>query len=117
VVGGDLIERGFIGAICRWDVTGASGSVKVTFDWFENGSLETERATNEDLGWTVTDVTVSSRRAIQIQQPDDPASCGVTAGAPDAGVIGWWVQYRPGSPLDPCQAATKLMQLALNLSA
>ncbi|MGU3435690.1 DUF3558 domain-containing protein [Actinomycetes bacterium M1A6_2h] len=117
VVGGNQINKGFLGAICRWDVAGATGAVHVTFDWFENGTLENERTANERLGWNVTDVTVSSRKAIEIRQPDDPASCGVSAGAPGNGVFGWWVQYRPGTSADPCVAATKLMQLALNLSA
>ncbi len=127
VVGGTAIEQGFIGAICRWDLTGPGGAVKVTFDWFETGSLGAEKDANERMGWTVTDVEVSSRKALEIRQPDDPASCGVAAQSPDrgqaggrssdGGVIGWWVQYRPGNPTDPCQAATKLMQLSLNLSA
>ncbi|MDQ1200236.1 hypothetical protein QE449_000854 [Rhodococcus sp. SORGH_AS303] len=117
VVGGDAIDQGFIGAICRWDLTGPGGAVKVTFDWFETGSLAAEREVNERLGWTVSDVEVSSRKALEIRQPDDPASCGVAAQSPDSGVIGWWVQYRPGNPTDPCESATRLMQLSLNLSA
>ncbi|MGW5269616.1 DUF3558 domain-containing protein [Rhodococcus sp. NPDC003994] len=117
VVGGTAIDQGFLGAICRWDVTGPAGAVKVTFDWFESGSLAAEREANERMGWTVTDVTVSSRGAIEIRQPDDPASCGVSAPSPISGVIGWWVQFRPGNPADPCEAATRLMQLSLNLSA
>lgn len=117
VVGGDLIVRGFLGAICRWDVVGATGPVKVTFDWFENGSMEVERAANEQLGWTVTDITVSARTALEIRQPEDPGSCGVTAPSPDVGVIGWWVQLRPESGVDACEAARTLMQLSLNLSA
>ncbi|MDQ1178956.1 DUF3558 domain-containing protein [Rhodococcus sp. SORGH_AS_0301] len=117
VVGGDAIDQGFIGAICRWDLTGPGGAVKVTFDWFETGSLAAEREANERMGWTVSDVEVSSRKALEIRQPDDPASCGVAAQSPDSGVIGWWVQYRPGNPTDPCESATRLMQLSLNLSA
>ncbi|MGB3770966.1 MAG: DUF3558 domain-containing protein [Rhodococcus sp. (in: high G+C Gram-positive bacteria)] len=117
VVGGDAINQAFIGAVCRWDLQGPGGAVKVTFDWFETGSLTTEREVNQRLGWTVTDIQVSSRTAIEIRQPDDPVSCGVTAQSPNSGVIGWWVQYRPGNPTDPCQSAATLMQLSLNLSA
>lgn len=117
VVGGTAIEQGFIGAICRWDLTGPGGAIKVTFDWFETGSLDTERAANERLGWTVAEIEVSSRTALEIRQPEDPGSCGVTAQSPNSGVIGWWVQYRPGNPTDACDAAARLMQLSLNLSA
>lgn len=116
-VGGDALYRGFFGAICRWDVEGSVGTVKVTFNWFETGSLATERDTDEKLMYTVTDTTVQGRKAIQAQPPDDPASCGVSAGASDSGIFGWWVQYRPGSPHpDPCEAAGKLAELTLGLS-
>ncbi len=116
-VGGNSIERGFFGAICRWDVGGPIGNVKVTFNWFESGSLDVERTTLEKLKYSTKDVTIEGRRAIQAQPPNDPDSCGVTAGAPDQGIIGWWVQYRPGSSHpDPCAAATKLAELTLNLS-
>ncbi|WP_072805600.1 DUF3558 domain-containing protein [Rhodococcoides yunnanense] len=116
-VGGDAIARGFFGAICRWDVAGPNGIVKVTFNWFENGSLDVERATNEKMMYSVEDVTVQGRKAIRSRPPNDPASCGVTAGSPDTGVVGWWVQYLPGSGYpDPCAAASTLMDLTINLS-
>jgi hypothetical protein len=111
------IERIFFGAICRWDLSGSSGNTKVTFNWFEIGSLEVERTTLEKLKYTITDITIQGRRAIQMQRPGDPDSCGVTAGAPDQGIIGWWVQFRPGSPHpDPCAAAVKLTELTLNVA-
>lgn len=116
-VGGDAIARGFFGAICRWDVSGPNGIVKVTSNWFENGSLATERETNEKMMYSVTDFSVKGRNAIRSQPPKDPDSCGVTAGGPDAGIVGWWVQYLPGSGHpDPCTAATELMELTLDLS-
>lgn len=116
-VGGDSIARGFFGAICRWDAAGPGGDVKITFNWFETGSLEIERSTDQQLKYAIKDVTVQGRKAIQAQPPNDPDSCGVTAGAPDSGIIGWWVQYRPGSAHpDPCEAATKLADMTLNLS-
>ena len=116
-VGGDAIQRGFFGAICRWDVAGPNGIVKVTFNWFENGSLDAERDANEKMMYSVEDITVQGRKAIRSQPPNDPGSCGVTAGSPDSGVVGWWVQYLPGSGSpDPCEAATTLMDLTINLS-
>ena len=116
-VGGDAIERGFFGAICRWDVAGPNGIVKVTFNWFENGSLDAERDASQQMMYTTSDITVQGRKAIRQQPPDDPASCGVTAGSPDSGVVGWWVQYLPGSGHpDPCEAATTLMDLTINLN-
>lgn len=116
-VGGDSIQRGFFGAICRWDVGGPGGNVKVTFNWFESGSLNNEKATLEKLKYTISETKVEGRRAIQQQRPNDPDSCGITAGAPDQGIIGWWVNYRPGSAHpDPCQAAVKLAELTLNLT-
>lgn len=116
VVGADAIVRGFFGAICRWDAVGASGTTKVTFDWFETGSLDTERSTAEKLGYKATDITVQGRRAIMIEQPADPGSCNVTAGSPSGGVFGWWVQYGAGGG-DPCGAATTLAELTLDLSS
>lgn len=116
-VGGDAIERGFFGAICRWDVAGPNGIVKVTFNWFENGSLDTERDANEKMMYAIEDTMVQGRKAIRLRPPNDPGSCGVTAGSPDSGVVGWWVQYLPGSGFpDPCAAATTLMDLTINLS-
>lgn len=117
IVGGDAIARGFFGAICRWDVAGPDGIVKVTFNWFENGSLDAEREANDRLGYTIEDITVQGSRALRIAQPDDPAACGVTAGSPDSGVVGWWVQYEPVSPTsNPCEAATALMERTIDRS-
>ncbi|MFY2788941.1 DUF3558 domain-containing protein [Rhodococcus sp. MALMAid1271] len=111
------IARGFFGAICRWDLIGSAGTVKVTFNWFEYGTLAAERAADEKMNYTVSDTTVQGRKAIQTQRPNDSASCGVSAGADRSGIFGWWVQYQPDvAHPDPCQAATKLADLTLNLS-
>lgn len=116
-VGADLIAQGFLGAICRWDLVGSAGTVKVTFNWFESGTLAAERAASEKMMYTVTDTTVQGRKAIQAQRPNDPDSCGVSAGADRDGIFGWWVQYQPDTAHpDPCQAAAKLADLTLNLS-
>lgn len=115
-VGAEAIYRGFFGAICRWEAEGPTGVVKVTFNWFESGSLDTERITAEDLGYEVAGTTVEGRRALSMRRPGDPLSCGVTAGAATTGIFGWWVQYTTPGP-DPCEAASTLARLTLNLSS
>ena len=115
-VGSDAVGQGFFGAICRWDGAGPSGVVRIGFNWFENGSLGVERETNERLGYTVSEVTLGGRSALQMVQPDNPSSCGTAGGAPSRGVIGWWVHYPFGSSTDACQAASKLLELSFNRS-
>ncbi|NLE78380.1 MAG: DUF3558 domain-containing protein, partial [Rhodococcus sp.] len=101
VIGADAIVRGFFGAICRWDAVGAMGTTSVTFNWFETGSLETERSVADGLGYEVSNISIEGRRALAVRQPADPGSCNVTAGSPSGGVFGWWVQYGAGGG-DPC---------------
>jgi hypothetical protein len=43
-------------------------------------------------------------------------SCGVATRASDAGVIQWWVQSAGASTVDPCEAATRLADLAVRAS-
>lgn len=115
-VGATGVFRGFFGAICRWDGDGPTGVVKVTFNWFETGTLEHERSAAEELGYTVENTTVEGRRALQLRRPDDPLSCGISAGASTTGIFGWWVHYTAGGA-DPCEAAATLARLTLNLSS
>lgn len=111
VVGGSSITNEFFGAICRWSVD--NGTAWVTFHWFERGTLATERTTAQRLGYAVADSRVSGVQAITVRPPDDPAACGVTTMATDAGVLGWWVQYRADGR-DSCAAAQRLAELSLN---
>jgi hypothetical protein len=54
---------------------------------------------------------------LQTRRPNDPDSCGVSASAADTGIVGWWINYRPGSGHpDPCAGAQKLVELTLNLA-
>ncbi|MEE2033294.1 DUF3558 domain-containing protein [Rhodococcus chondri] len=115
-VGAAAVFRGFFGAICRWDGDGPTGVVKVTFNWFETGTLDNERSAGEELGYTVENTTVEGRRALQMRRPGDPLSCGISAGASTTGIFGWWVQYTAGGA-DPCEAAATLARLTLNLSS
>jgi Protein of unknown function (DUF3558) len=107
----------FNGAVCMWLLDGTpSGDGMVTLNWYEMGSLSNEKATNAKLGYSTNDINVQGRRSLEIHRPNDPDSCGVEAPAADTGVIGWWVNYHPGSHPDPCAAASKLVSLTLNLS-
>jgi hypothetical protein len=116
-VGADVVEATFTGAICRWDGLSSAGTVLISLNWFETGSLRNERAVNEELHYRVTPITVQGGGGLREQRPNDPDSCGVTVAAVDNGVIGWWVQYMPGSTHpDPCQAAQKLAEASLTLN-
>ncbi|GAD83805.1 DUF3558 domain-containing protein [Nocardia asteroides] len=116
-VGGDASFRGsFVGAVCMWDVQGApGGNAKLTLNWFEHGSLNVERQTYQKLGYESSITTIQGASAVQIRRPGDPDSCGVSAKAADAGIVGWWINYRAGSAHpDPCPVAAKLVELTLN---
>ncbi|MEU7764106.1 DUF3558 domain-containing protein [Nocardia sp. NPDC049190] len=115
---GAFVLPSFYGAVCMWDLEGApGGNAMVTLNWYEIGSLNNEKTVNDRLGYTTTNITVEGRRALETRRPNDPDSCGVSAGAADQGVIGFWVNYRPGSSHpDPCGAAKKLVELTLNLA-
>lgn len=113
--GSEYVESSFNGAVCMWNLTG-SGNGMATLNWYEMGSLRNEKANNDRLGYQTSDVTVEGRRALQVQRPNDPDSCGVMAPAADTGVVGWWVNYLPGGHPDPCAGAKKLTELTLNLA-
>ncbi|MEV0687691.1 DUF3558 domain-containing protein [Nocardia sp. NPDC050378] len=113
-----LVEPSFSGAVCMWDIEDApGGSAMATLNWYEMGTLNNEKTTNEKLGYLTGDITVQGRRALQVRRPGDNDSCGVTAPAADVGVIGWWINYQPGSAHpDPCAGAQKLVELTLDLA-
>ncbi|GAA3173343.1 hypothetical protein GCM10020255_063260 [Rhodococcus baikonurensis] len=81
-VGADAVGRGFFGAICRWDGIGAAGPIKITFNWFETGTLDHERAAFEHLGYVVAKIDINGSGGYEVRQPADPQSCGVSASAP-----------------------------------
>jgi hypothetical protein len=104
------IQSTFVGAVCRWQAANPSGLVDITRFWFEQGSLDNERQTAEELGYRIEDQRVAGIDSI-VMRPDDPnGACGVASDA--AGVVGWWVN--PQSPgIDACAQALKLMELTL----
>ncbi|WP_278261461.1 DUF3558 domain-containing protein [Nocardia sp. AG03] len=119
IVGGaKSVESSFSGAVCMWTISDApGGEAMATLNWYEMGTLNNEKTTNDKLGYTTGDITVQGRRALQVRRPNDNDSCGVTAPAADVGVVGWWINYRPGSAHpDPCAAAQKLVELTLDLA-
>ncbi|MFI6167166.1 DUF3558 domain-containing protein [Nocardia sp. NPDC051052] len=111
-------EPSFYGAVCMWIALGApGGAAMITLNWYEIGSLNNEKTNNDKLGYSTANVTVQGRRGLETRRPNDPDSCGVSAGAADQGVIGFWINYRPGSAHpDPCAGAKKLVELTLNLA-
>ncbi|WP_433758759.1 DUF3558 domain-containing protein [Nocardia sp. CA-135398] len=112
-----VVSPSFNGAVCMWDVEDApGGSAMVTLNWYEEGSLNNEKSTNDKLGYNTENITVQGRRGLKTTRPNDPDSCGVSAGAADTGIIGWWINYHPGGHPDPCAGAQKLVELTLNLA-
>jgi hypothetical protein len=117
IIDGTVGDPSFTGAICRWDATSSAGAIELTLNWFESGSLTNERTMNQKLGYQVTPIEIQGGAGLREQRPNDPDSCGVTVVAADAGVIGWWVQYAPGSGhSDPCRVAQQLAEASTNLS-
>ncbi|MFC9996234.1 DUF3558 domain-containing protein [Nocardia sp. NPDC127526] len=119
VVGeGTYVSPSFNGAVCMWDLEGGTaGSGMATLSWYEEGSLANEKTNNDRLGYVTNDINVQGRRSLEVRRPNDADSCGVFAPAADAGIVGWWVNYRSGSSHgDPCAAAGKLVELTLNLA-
>jgi hypothetical protein len=112
------VNASFSGAVCMWEIDDApGGAAMASLNWYEMGTLNNEKATNDKLGYLSGDITVQGRRALQVRRPGDNDSCGVTAPAADVGVVGWWINYRPGSAHpDPCVGAQKLVELTLDLA-
>lgn len=106
----DYVAQYFFGAVCMWTGEGPSGTVDVTFAWFENNSLGRERELADRLEYAIEPVTVSGTDAFLSRRPGDSTSCGITAAY--SGTITWWVQYRGGT-VDPCESATRLAELTL----
>lgn len=114
VVGGSTASSNFSGAICRWFVSGTT-SAYVTFNWFEQGSVDVEKRTAKELGYTTENIKIASQAAFTARDTKRPSMCGVTTRSPTRGVYTFWVEPLDGSRSgDPCAAPTKLMELLLN---
>jgi len=108
------IQSTFVGAVCRWQAANPSGLIDITRFWFEQGSLDNERKTADQLKYQVESRSIAGVPSI-VMRPNDPnGSCGVASDA--SGVVGWWVNPQtPGT--DACGMAIKLMELTLATSS
>ncbi len=104
------IQSTFVGAVCRWQAANPAGLVDITRFWFEQGDLDNERKTAEQLGYQIENRSIAGIESFMMR-PDDPnGACGVASDA--VGVVGWWVN--PQSPgIDACSMVVKLMELTL----
>jgi hypothetical protein len=108
------IQSTFVGAVCRWQAANPAGLIDITRFWFEQGSLDNERKTAQQLQYQIENRAVAGVPSI-VMRPNDPnGACGVASDA--AGVVGWWVN--PQAPgIDACGMALKLMELTLATSS
>jgi hypothetical protein len=108
------IQSTFVGAVCRWQAANPAGLIDITRFWFEQGSLDNERKTADQLEYKVESRAIAGVPSI-VMHPNDPnGACGVASDA--GGVVGWWVNpQQPG--IDACGMALKLMELTLATSS
>jgi hypothetical protein len=104
------IQSTFVGAVCRWQAANPAGLVDITRFWYEQGSLDNERAVAQFLKYQIENRAIAGVRSIVMRTNDPNGGCGVASDA--AGVVGWWVN--PQAPgIDACGQAIKLMELTL----
>lgn len=112
-VGGTSAQGTFVGALCRWVVTGGQ-TVEVTLSWWEWGNINLEKQTAQRLGFTTENIQVHSMAAFTSRDPARPQICGVTAKSPGRGVLTWWVEPHGSANGEPCEAPKKLMEMVLD---
>jgi hypothetical protein len=104
------IQSTFVGAVCRWQAANPAGLVDITRFWYEQGSLDNERAVAQFLKYQIENRAIAGVPSIVMRTNDPNGGCGVASDA--AGVVGWWVN--PQAPgIDACGQAIKLMELTL----
>jgi hypothetical protein len=104
------IQSTFVGAVCRWQAANPAGLIDITRYWFEQGSLDNERKTAQQLQYQIENRSIAGVPSIVMHTKDANGACGVASDA--GGVVGWWVN--PQAPgIDACGQATKLMELTL----
>src|ERR1700739_3427734 len=109
------IQSTFVGAVCRWQAANPAGLIDITRFWYEQGSLDNEHKTADQLKSQVENRSIAGVRSILMKPTNDPnGSCGVASDA--AGVVGWWVNPQAPS-IDACAQALKLMELTLSTNS
>lgn len=112
-VGGTSVLGGYLGAICRWVVTGGV-TTDVTLAWYEWGDFNLEKQTAKRQGYETENFQVNSVAAFSSRDPARPEMCGVTAKSPGRGTLTWWTEPHGAPHGEPCEAPTKLMELVIN---
>ena len=108
------IQSTFVGAVCRWQAANPAGLIDITRFWFEQGSLDNERKTADQLEYKVESRAIAGVPSIVMRPNDANGACGVASDA--GGVVGWWANpQQPG--IDACGMAIKLMELTLATSS
>lgn len=104
------IQSTFVGAVCRWQAANPLGLVDITRYWYEQGSLDNERAVAQFLQYQIEDRAITGVPSIVMRAGGPQGACGVASDA--GGVVGWWVNPQvPG--IDACDQAITLMELTL----
>ena len=104
------IQSTFVGAVCRWQAANPAGLVDITRFWYEQGSLDNEHQTAEQLQYAIETRRIAGVDSIIMRPNGLNGACGVASDA--AGVVGRRVN--PQAPgIDACSMATKLMELTL----
>lgn len=126
ILSADNVVRPYSGAVCQYVLSrkaqpagalepGSVAMLDVLFSWFEEGSLDRERAVARSRDAQITDVVVERHQAFLARRDVTGAACSATAAA-GSGVISWWVQFRGAGNVgrgDPCQDAKKLLSATL----
>ena len=85
------IQSTFVGAVCRWQAANPAGLIDITRFWFEQGSLDNERQTAQQLQYQIENRSIAGVPSI-VMRPNDPnGSCGVASDA------GGDVLWQPGA--------------------
>lgn len=129
ILAADNVVRPYSGAVCQYVLSrnaqpgpqpnsSSPAMLDVIFSWFEEGSLDRERAVARSRDAEITDVVVERHQAFLARRDVTGAACSATAAA-GSGVISWWVQFRSASGAvqagkgDPCRDAKKLLSATL----
>nr|WP_090279243.1 DUF3558 domain-containing protein [Mycolicibacterium komanii]CRL75068.1 lipoprotein [Mycolicibacterium komanii] len=112
ILAAENVVRPYSGAVCQYVLFRGDVTIDATYSWFENGSLDRERALADERGAQITETDIERHPAFTARRDITGAACSVTAAA-GSGVLSWWVQFRDQRAGDPCQEAQKLLSATL----